>query len=48
MDFDEVLQETGEFGRYQIINYLLISLPVLFSAANSVTYVFTAGVPSYR
>lgn len=48
MDFDEVLEEIGEFGRYQIINYLLICLPVLFSAANSLTYVFTAGVPRYR
>lgn len=48
MDFDEVLEEIGELGRYQITTYLLICLPVLFSAANSLTYVFTAGVPNYR
>ncbi|XP_069690686.1 organic cation transporter protein [Periplaneta americana] len=48
MDFDEVLEEIGQFGRYQVINYVLICLPVLFSAANSLTYVFTAGVPRYR
>jgi OCT family organic cation transporter-like MFS transporter 4/5 len=48
MDFDEVLDEIGDFGRYQIITYLLICLPVIFSAANSLTYVFTAGVPNYR
>lgn len=48
MDFDEVLEEIGEFGRFQITNYLLVCLPVLFSAANSLTYVFTAGIPNYR
>jgi OCT family organic cation transporter-like MFS transporter 4/5 len=48
MDFDEVLEEIGEFGKYQIINYFLICLPVVFSAANSLTYVFTAGIPNYR
>nr|CAD7445169.1 unnamed protein product [Timema bartmani] len=48
MDFDDVLDEIGEFGRYQITIYLLICLPVLFAAGNSLTYVFTAGVPDYR
>nr|CAD7418835.1 unnamed protein product [Timema cristinae] len=48
MDFDDVLDEIGDFGRYQITIYLLICLPVLFAAGNSLTYVFTAGVPDYR
>ncbi|XP_062127391.1 organic cation transporter protein [Drosophila sulfurigaster albostrigata] len=48
MDFDEILKEIGEFGRYQRVNYLLICLPVLFAAANSLSYVFTAGIPKYR
>ncbi|KAK7872603.1 hypothetical protein R5R35_001940 [Gryllus longicercus] len=48
MDFDEILEELGEFGRYQITNYLLICLPVFFAAANSLSYVFTAAVPRYR
>ncbi|XP_060531615.1 organic cation transporter protein isoform X2 [Cylas formicarius] len=48
MDFDDMLEELGELGRFQIINYLLICLPVLFAAANSLSYVFTAGVPEYR
>ncbi|KAH8384562.1 hypothetical protein KR093_001027, partial [Drosophila rubida] len=48
MDFDEILKEIGEFGRYQRVNYLLICLPVLFAAANSLSYVFTAGTPKYR
>ncbi|XP_075169516.1 organic cation transporter protein isoform X2 [Haematobia irritans] len=48
MDFDQVLEEIGEFGRYQKTNYLLICLPVMFAAANSLSYVFTAGAPSYR
>lgn len=48
MDFDLILEEIGEFGRYQQTNYLLLCLPVLFAAANSLTYVFTAGIPNYR
>ncbi|KAH8297328.1 hypothetical protein KR044_010416 [Drosophila immigrans] len=48
MDFDEILIEIGEFGRYQRVNYVLICLPVLFAAANSLSYVFTAGIPKYR
>lgn len=48
MDFDIILEEIGECGRYQVVNYLLICLPVMFAAANSLSYVFTAGVPNYR
>lgn len=48
MDFDVVLEEIGECGRYQVINYVLICLPVMFAAANSLSYVFTAGIPNYR
>ncbi|XP_017147449.1 organic cation transporter protein [Drosophila miranda] len=48
LDFDEILTQIGEFGRYQRRNYLLICLPVLFAAANSLSYVFTAGKPTYR
>ncbi|XP_039955344.1 organic cation transporter protein isoform X1 [Bactrocera tryoni] len=48
MDFDQILEEIGEFGRYQKTNYLLICLPVMFAAANSLSYVFTAGTPAYR
>lgn len=48
MDFDQILEEIGEFGRYQKTNYLLICLPVMFAAANSLSYVFTTGTPAYR
>ncbi|KAH8353962.1 hypothetical protein KR067_006190 [Drosophila pandora] len=48
LDFDEILTQIGEFGRFQRRNYLLICLPVLFAAANSLSYVFTAGAPTYR
>lgn len=48
MDFDLVLEEIGEFGKFQLTNYLLICLPVLYAAANSLSYVFTARTPNYR
>lgn len=48
MDLDNILEQIGEFGKFQIQNYLLVCLPVIFSAANSLTYVFTAAIPKYR
>jgi OCT family organic cation transporter-like MFS transporter 4/5 len=48
MDLDNVLQEVGEFGRYQKVKYYLLCLPVFFCAANSLSYVFTAGQQHYR
>lgn len=48
MDFDEILEELGELGKFQLTNYILVCLPVFFSAANSLSYVFVAGVPDYR
>ncbi|CAO1398966.1 unnamed protein product [Diamesa serratosioi] len=48
MDFDVILEEIGEFGKFQLTNYLLICLPVLFAAANSLSYVFVARAPNYR
>lgn len=48
VDFDDIAEELGELGRYQIFIYILVCLPVLFGAANSLSYVFTAGVPAYR
>lgn len=48
LDFDDMLEELGELGKFQIYIYILVCLPVLFGAANSLSYVFTAGVPDYR
>ncbi|CAH0558293.1 unnamed protein product [Brassicogethes aeneus] len=48
MDFDDMLEELGEMGKFQVTTYTLVCLPVLFAAANSLSYVFTAGVPNYR
>lgn len=48
MDFDTVLDEIGEFGRFQKVKYYLLCLPVFFGAANSLSYVFTAGKQHYR
>ncbi|XP_046399311.1 organic cation transporter protein-like isoform X2 [Ischnura elegans] len=47
-DFDGVLDELGHFGRYQLINYLLLFFPLFLSSAVSLTYAFAAGEPDYR
>lgn len=48
MTFDEMLEELGELGKFQIINYILICFPVVFAAANSFTYLFVAGQTEFR
>ncbi|KAJ8936299.1 hypothetical protein NQ318_001492 [Aromia moschata] len=48
LDFDDMLEELGELGKFQIYTYTLVCLPVLFAAASSLSYVFTAGIPNYR
>jgi len=47
-EFDSILAELGDFGRYQIKQYALLSLPVVFSAAFTISYVFTAGTVPHR
>nr|CAD7399801.1 unnamed protein product [Timema cristinae] len=48
MDLDKVLVELGQCGRFQITNYILICLPIIFSAMFTLTFVFTAGDVAYR
>ncbi|XP_063221592.1 organic cation transporter protein-like isoform X4 [Bacillus rossius redtenbacheri] len=47
-NFEEVLKELGQFGRFQLYNYVLIALPITFSAFFDLSYVFTAGDVDYR
>ena len=48
MDVEVIIQEIGEFGRFQLQNYILVCLPVFYAAANSLTYVFTSRSTKYR
>lgn len=48
MNFDDMLEELGEMGKFQLITYILVCFPVIFSGANSLSYVFTAGISNYR
>lgn len=45
-DLDEVLKIL-KFGRFQIITFLLISVPI-FIAGVQYSYIFTAGIVNYR
>ena len=42
VDLDTILvEEVGQFGRYQIVTLLLAAFPVIFSAFASGEYIFT-------
>ncbi|KAH8373949.1 hypothetical protein KR200_004470, partial [Drosophila serrata] len=45
---DAILVRIGQFGRYQIINYVLLCVPMLFNAFFSISYVFTASTVVQR
>ncbi|KRK05398.1 uncharacterized protein Dyak_GE27901 [Drosophila yakuba] len=45
---DAILKHLGQFGRFQLIIFLLICLPMMFHAMFSVTYVFTAATVTHR
>lgn len=48
LDIDIILLELGEFGRYQIKNFVLICIGIMVLSEMSLTYVFTAGILQYR
>lgn len=48
MKFDDILEHVGEFGCYQKVMVLLLYMPCMFGAMQSLSYVFTSAVPKYR
>ncbi|XP_034829228.1 organic cation transporter protein-like [Maniola hyperantus] len=48
IDLDDILLELGQFGRYQLKNYCLILIPIMFSAIYNSQYIFAAGNVPYR
>lgn len=45
---DSILVHIGQFGKYQMVNYLLLVLPMFLNSIFSVTYVFTASTVTHR
>lgn len=45
---DSILIRIGQFGKFQVIIFLLICIPMMFNAIFSVTYVFTASTVVHR
>ncbi|KAL9702553.1 hypothetical protein quinque_006071 [Culex quinquefasciatus] len=48
INLDGVLEEVGRFGRFQMRQYALMILPIIFNALFTLSYVFTAGNLNYR
>lgn len=47
-ELDAVLEEINTFGKYQLINFILLCLPVFTSAIYGMAFIFSAGNPTYR
>lgn len=48
LDLDVILTEVGAFGKYQMVSFTFICIPIMFNAVFTLGYIFTAGTPSYR
>lgn len=48
IDLDSIINELGTFGKFQLINFTLICIPIIFNAVFTLGYIFTAGAPDYR
>jgi hypothetical protein len=47
-DLDEILDNEVKFGKYQIMIFVLIALPIALNGIYSNAYIFTAGSVNYR
>ncbi len=48
IEFEEALQQIGEFGRYQKWVFALICLTSFPNAFHNMAYVFIAGIPDHH
>ena len=46
MDYDEVLDEIGEFGRWQQVTIVLLWIPPMMAGIHNLLFVFTGRVCS--
>lgn len=47
-DFDDILSEVGEFGSYQIVTLLALSIFKIISGQTMINYMITATPLTYR
>lgn len=48
MDLDTILQDIGQFGRYQVVSYTLFIFPIMYSAFPVFSYILTTSSLKYR
>jgi len=47
-DYDAILEYTGQMGKFQLRNCILLFFPVIFPGMAVMSYTFTAAMPQYR
>lgn len=48
LNFDDILKEIGEFGRYQKLIAVLISIVSAFGTFIILSFVFSSAIPEHR
>lgn len=47
-DIDYILEDVGEFSKYQIGHFILMILPIVLSASYAVEFIVTGSTDEYR
>lgn len=47
-DLDYVLIDVGEFGKHQIIHFVLMILPIVLASTYAVEFIVTSSTDDYR
>ena len=47
-DIDMFMDETGHFGKFEMLTYALISISIIYTGFASFAYVFAAGLINHR
>lgn len=48
MTFAKLLEQVGGMGRFQVINVILLTLPIILLASHNLLQNFTAAIPDHR
>ncbi|XP_039298038.1 solute carrier family 22 member 4 [Nilaparvata lugens] len=48
MNVDDLFVQLGQFGPFQFQQYILLAFPIVFSAYQTITFLFTTSVPNFR
>jgi hypothetical protein len=47
-DIEEIFEEVGQFGKYQLFIFILVGFTASLTALTAYSYIFVGGEPQFR